>query len=110
MLSPFTLSLLHFLLGVLVGIYLPLAALYFVLFIRKAHLGLHLIWEVILRLALAVFGFFLVFLIIGLVLPNLGELEQLEKYNIWLGFGAIIAFFAGVFLFLVSLWKARRMV
>ena len=42
MLTSFTLNLLYFVCGVLIGIYLPLAGLYFLRFIRKTPFGFRL--------------------------------------------------------------------
>jgi hypothetical protein len=108
-LNPFTLSLLNFLCGLLIGIYLPLAALYFLRFVRKMPFGFRLVWKASLRVVSVLFGFLLVFMMIG-VLRYLEESPEAtpEEYRVWLGWGGIFGFFTGTILFFAGLWKAWR--
>src|SRR5262249_2071162 len=107
-LNTFTLSLLNFLCGVLIGIYLPLAGLYFLRFVRKTPFGFRL-WKARLRVVLVLFGFLLVFMVIGVLRYLEGSPEATpEEYVAWLGWGAIFGFFAGTILFFVGVWKGWR--
>jgi len=107
MLTSFTLSLVHFVIGIVTGIYLPLAVLYLVGFVRKGHFGLKLIWQAILRVFMVLFGFIMVMAALGFVEEMLGSPEQLEEYAVWIGFGLILGLFAGIVLFIVGLRRAR---
>jgi hypothetical protein len=111
MLDSFTLKLLFFVCGVLLGIYLPLAGLYLLSSIRKGPSGFRLVWTTFLRVILVLFGFLVLLVAIGMVTEIFPVIEQLEKrieYYTWLGGGAIFAFFAGAILFFVGIWKAWR--
>jgi hypothetical protein len=109
MLTSFTLNLLYFVCGVLIGIYLPLAGLYFLRFIRKTPFGFRLAWKAGLRVILVLFGFFSLFIAVGALIEfSGGSSEYHLKYSAWLGWGVIFAFFAGTILFFAGAWKAWR--
>jgi hypothetical protein len=109
MLTSFTLTLLYFVLGVLIGIYLPLAGLYFLGFIRKTPFGFQLAWKGGLRVILVLFALFSLFFAVGVLIEfSGGSAEYNLKYSAWLGWGAIFAFFAGTILFFAGVWKAWR--
>jgi hypothetical protein len=109
MLTSFTLKLLFFVCGVLLGIYLPLAGLYFLHFIRKTPFGSRLAWKASLRVISVLFGLVLLFTALGVLIESIGGQSEYQlKYSAWLGWGAIFAFFAGAILFFVGVWKAWR--
>jgi hypothetical protein len=105
MLTYATLSLLNFVLGAIVGIYLPLAGLYLFAFARRGHFGFALVWRTGLRLLLALFGFFMVLAVLGFAVDLSGGNF---KFTAWLGIGAIVAFFTGTVLFFVGIWRAWK--
>jgi hypothetical protein len=109
MLTAFTLSLLYFVWGVLIGIYLPLAGLYFLHFVRKRPFGFRLVWKASLRVVLVLFGLCSLFFALGALIELSGGFSEYSlKYSAWLGWGAIFAFFAGTILFFAGVWKAWR--
>ena len=109
MLTSFTLKLLYFVFGVLIGVYLPLAGLYFLRFVRKTPFGFRLVWKASLRVTLVLFGLLSLFLAGGVLIEFSGGMsEYYLKYSPWLGWGAIFGFFAGIILFFVGVWKAWR--
>src|SRR5688572_7506029 len=109
MLTPFTLSLLYFVCGVLIGIYLPLAGLYFLHFMRKTPFGIRLVWTASPRVILVLFGLLLLIIAVGALIEFSGGMSEYHlKYSVWLGWGTIFAFFAGIILFFVGAWKAWR--
>ena len=109
MLTSFTLKLLFFVCGVLLGIYLPLAGLYFLHFIRKTPFGFRLVWEASLRVIWVLFGLALFMGALGALIDFTGGQSEYQlKYSEWLGWGAIFAFSAGAILFFVGVWKAWR--
>ena len=109
MLTSFTLDILFFVCGVLLGIYLPLAGLYFLHFIRKTPFGWRLVWKASLRVIPVLFGLAFLFFALDALIESIGgQFEYQQKYAAWLGWGAIFAFFAGTILFFVGVWKAWR--
>jgi hypothetical protein len=107
MLTSLTVSLLYFVFGVLIGIYLPLAGLYFLRFVHKTPFDFRLVWKSSLRVVLILFGLLLLFFALGALL----DVESPEfhlKYSAWLGWGAILGFFASTILFFAGVWKAWR--
>jgi hypothetical protein len=107
MLTSSTLTLLNFLSGVLIGIYLPLVGLYFLRFVRKTPFGFRLVWKATLGVVLVLFGFFSLLVALVALLDSLGGLRP-ESSSDWFGFGVIFAFFTGTILFSAGLWKAWR--
>ena len=110
MLDFATIKVLFFVWGVLLGIYLPLAALYLFRFIRKRPSGFRLVWTAGLRVILVLFGFFVLLLTLGMlteVRPAFEDFERRQEVNMWLGGGAFFAFLAGAILFFVGVWRAR---
>jgi hypothetical protein len=111
MLSSSTLSILNFVFGVVLGIYLPLACLYLLHFFRKSQFGFRLVWTAGLRLLVVVFGALLVLFILGLAADFLSGGEQTKEQNaLWLGLGTIFSFLGGTVLFFIGIrrgWKAR---
>lgn len=110
MLTSFTLNLLYFVFGVLIGIYLPLAGLYLLRFFRnKTPSGFRLVWKASLRVVLILFCLFSLLFALGVLIEfSGGQSEYRLKYSEWLGWGVIFAFFIGTILFLAGLWKAWR--
>lgn len=109
MLTSFTINLLYFVYGVLIGIYLPLAGLYLLRFARKTPFGFQLVWKASLRVVLILFCLLLLFGALGALIELSGGFpEYYEKYSAWLGWGVIFAFVTGTILFFVGVWKAWR--
>jgi hypothetical protein len=109
MLNSFTLKLLFFVCGVLLGLYLPLAGLYLLRFIRKRPSGFRLVWTASLRVILVLFGLLLLMVAAGVLIDFIGGQSEYQlKYSAWLGWGVIFAFVAGTILFFVGVWKAWR--
>jgi hypothetical protein len=109
MLTSFTLRLLFFVCGVLLGIYLPLAGLYFLHFIRKTPFGFRLVWKASLRVISVLFGLVLLMFALGVLIDIIGGQSEYQlKYSEWLGWGVIFAFSAGTILFFAGVWKAWR--
>ena len=109
MLSAFTLKLLYFVCGVLIGIYVPLAGLYLFHFFRKTALGFRLLWKASLRLVLILFCLILLLGVLAVLIELTGGQSEYQlKYSAWLGWGVIFAFFTGTILFFAGLWKAWR--
>ena len=108
MLTSFTLKLLFFVCGVLLGIYLPLVGLYLLHFIRKTPFGFRLVWTASLRVISVLLGLVVLSIAVGMLVDFIGQSEYRLKYSAWLGWGVIFAFFAGTILFFVGVWKAWR--
>jgi hypothetical protein len=109
MLSTYTLKLLYFVFGVLIGIYLPLAGLNLFYFFRKTALGFRLLWKASLRLVLILLCLILLLGVLGFLIELTGGFSEYHlEYSAWLGWGVIFAFFAATILFFAGLWKAWR--
>jgi hypothetical protein len=106
MLTAFTVSVTLFVAGVIIGIYVPLAMLYSVVFLRRASLELFLIWQVSWRLLVILFLFLLMMTVLGLAVHVL-QIEPDDEIAIWLGFGIISGFLIGLSLFAIGFIRGR---
>jgi len=107
MLSSLTISIALFAFGAILGIYLPLALAYVVGKFRRSHFSMQIAWKVTLRLATILFLYFVLLAILGTLLEVPQLAKQPEGISIWLGFGFIISFIAGIILFFIGLRRGR---
>ena len=104
MLTSYTLDILNFLVGVIVGVYLPLAGLYLFNFSRQRRFGFRVMWQAGLLFLLICFGFLLLLVAFGLAVDFLkGSEQEFGRHTGVAGLGALIAFLGGTILFFVGL-------
>jgi protein-S-isoprenylcysteine O-methyltransferase Ste14 len=106
MLSSLAMSIVLFGVGVLIGIYFPLALAYVRGKFRGSYFSMKIAWKIMLRLAAILFLFFLLLAIFGLFLST-QLAKQFEHNSIWLGFGIMAGFIAGIILFFIGLRRGR---
>jgi hypothetical protein len=104
--------------GVVLGVYLPLAVFSLVRSIRGVHFGLHVIWQSALRLLAIILLLAGLLLVLGLVMepersPETGRSLEAERLPdalslLMLGWGAMIGFAGGVVTFVIGFKRGQR--
>jgi hypothetical protein len=106
-LTPFTTIFILLFFGIVSGAYLPLALIYLVGFVRRAHFGFGLIWKVLARLLVIAVLLILLFAALGFATDLMGLEKLPHDASLALGFGVLGGLFGGLILFVVGLIRGR---